>query len=195
MLSSFTRKIGIVAISLMALELAHAAAHAQLGLPDLDPFNGQGALNNGLANLDPTNPNGTVNQALQNLDQARLNQMSPSPRAGRDFTRLHIKNSTNRVLHAAVRFIPYSDPNNSQLSGMVGSGGFQTRAWFTLQPGQDVYIGNTANDIFYTYAQDDFGGQWAGNDFQWVRDGNRNRSIGFRQHYYLRVGDYTMEFR
>jgi hypothetical protein len=64
-----------------------------------------------------------------------------------------------------------------------------------LNPGQSAYVGDSNNVNFYTYAHDQFGNQWAGNDMQQVYEGGRPRWVGFRWQLYSRTqADYTINF-
>jgi hypothetical protein len=158
----FTHLLPLFAIT---LGIGAGSAHAQLikDLSDLDPFN----------------KNSGIRQGGRDLDNARLDQMSRTPRAGRDYTKLYFKNNTDRRIYLAVRFLPFawSDGTTSELS-LRGSS-WETRAWYNLAPGQKVHVGNTKNVYVYYYAQGD-GLEWAGKHNVRVRDGNRTRLLGFR---------------
>ena len=152
--------------------------------------------------LNPWHPGGTVNKSLNEFDQRRLDEMSFAPRAGRDFTRLHLHNNSRKTIHAAVRYVVYRRPSTGDQSTLsssnAGGGGadYTTQAWYTLRPGESAYVGDTSNNYFYTFAKDDFGGQWSGHHNVALRDGNRSPTVGFEEHIFMAGSnaDWTQNF-
>jgi hypothetical protein len=133
------------------------------------------------SDLDPFNRNGTVRKAGGDFDNGRLDQMSRTPRAGRDYTKIYLKNNTSKTIWAAVRFTPFtwSDGTTSELKSLDTQGSaWSTKAWYKLSPGQSVHVGNTNNAYVYTYAEGG-GSNWSGKHYVDVRDGERTRRLGF----------------
>lgn len=150
----------------------------KLALASRGPFD---SLSDNLSNLDPFKGGSATNQALNNFDQQRLQAMSQSPRPGRDYTKLFIKNGTDRRISVALRVDTYSPPDNGNTSHLSsGNGGttpFDTYAWYNLNPGQEQFIANTANINVYFYAEG--GGRfWRGDHRVTVYDGGKQRNLG-----------------
>jgi hypothetical protein len=121
----------------------------------------------------------TWKQTLNDVNNAVANTTDPSPRAGRDFTRIHVVNATKHPVTVALRVLPYTDPNTSHLEEVLPDGPFQTYAWYKLPPRSAVYVADTANTYVYYWAKG--GGRlWQGKDFHSVQDGAVRRRIGFR---------------
>jgi hypothetical protein len=161
-----------VAATLTALLLASTTAQAQL--PRFDRP----------SDFDPFNRNSGINQLGRQIDQARLDAMSRTPRAGRDYTRLHVRNDSAVTIWVAVRFMPfrYDDGRTSNLEFVGSQPAWITRAWFKLAPGQDAYVGDTNNLIYYVYAKSDDGRRvWSGNHP--VNVSGQHGQLGFRQEY------------
>ena len=192
------RKLFAMAVLIIAdLSLVCASTQAQ---PDFSNFDPGPAIGRGFANMDP---GPAIGRGFANIDPGPGlgNAFDPNPQPGRDFTRLHVRNGTNRRIHVAVRLVPFSRTPTSEPSHLSGAGGgggsvFDTRAWYTLFPNQEAYVGDSMDNNVYTFAHDDFGNQWAGNDYQQVYEGGQPRSVGFRWHIYgISQTDYTVNFR
>lgn len=140
-------------------------AQAQFGYraPTLNDVRGAGRA------IDPTNPNSAVRETGRAIDDWRNDQMQPNPRAGRDFTRIKFKNNSDREIRLAVDLDVFIPPTNGPVSTLSssGSGGggnnYETRAWYYLQPGETVYVGDTRNVNVYYYAEQKGGGVYGGN--------------------------------
>jgi hypothetical protein len=163
--------------------LGTGRARAQFELPEFD-----------ISDLDPTNPNGGLRKELRDLDKARLDAMSRTPRAGRDYTKLYMKNDTRERISAALRVIPfeYSDGTTSDLKEYTGGSPWSTLSWYELNPGQKIHVANTNNIIVYTYAKSSSGKVWSGS--HGVRVGNN--VLQFSQRY-IGIGvpeDWTINF-
>src|SRR5687768_9715080 len=79
--------------------LSAVPAQAQFGrlnLPDVH-----------LSDLDPTNKDSIIREQGRQIDKHRLDAMSRTPRAGRDYTELYFKNSTRETIWVALRTIPF----------------------------------------------------------------------------------------
>jgi hypothetical protein len=143
------------------LMVASAGAQAQLG-PITD------------GSLDPFNRN---NKLGGSIDTTR------GPKAGRDYTKIHVSNKSGDTIWVAIRFLPFSDAGNtSKLAEYTGGSGFVTKCWFELKPGQRVYVANSSNRNFYVYAENR--GQsrlWAGDNNAEVSRGGTKDTVGFRQ--------------
>lgn len=122
-----------------------------------------------------------VDKGLRDFDQERLRHMSNSPRPGRDYTKVYIRNKTNDPVWVAVRYHPFefSDGTTSELKSIDNDGPFDTHAWFKLRPGEKRHLANTANSHFYYYAQSDTG-TWDGDNFKPVRFGSQTKNVGFK---------------
>lgn len=169
---------GLVTLAVLALA---GSAQAQFGkLSDFDPTNKNSGINKVTGNAGTKVLNG-VKKTGRDFDSARLDMMDRNPRAGRDYTKLYFKNSSNQTLYVAVRFMPFSVSNGeSELKSLDAQGnGWETKAWFKLSPGETKHVGNTNNMYVYYYAEGG-GLDWKGQHFVSVRDGNRTRSIGMR---------------
>jgi hypothetical protein len=135
------------------------------------------------SDFDPFNRNSGINQVGRDIDKARLDQMSRTPRAGRDYTRLFIKNGTNARVSVAVRLMPFqwSDGRTSTLQFYEPGSQWSTQAWYILAPGESVYVGNTNNLYYYIYAESNDRRVWNGQHYLNVSDGGSVRNLGFRQ--------------
>ncbi len=127
-------------------------ARAQFEIPEID-----------LSDLDPTNPNGGLRRELRKLDKDRLDAMSRTPRAGRDYTKIYLKNNSRERISVALRVIPfeYSD-GTSELKEFIPGSPWRTLAWYNLSPGERTHVTNTSNTILYTYAKASSGKVWRG---------------------------------
>lgn len=177
-------RVGMLVAALSALSFSGDSAVAQF--PNLSSFDPGPAIGRAVASLDP--------------GPAINNAFNPNPLPGRDFTRIHVRNNTSRKIYVAARLFPFSSTPPSETSHLSGPGGsgseFQTYAWYELFPNQEAYVGNTNDHNIYTFAHDEFGNQWAGNDFHVVYEGGQPRSIGFRwQMFGLSLADYTVDFQ
>lgn len=166
-----------------ALSLMETAAWAQMDLPRMDPGP---AIGRAIASLDPSP---TIN-----------NMFNTNPLPGRDFTHIHVRNSTGRKIYVAVLIVPFYPAPSSEPSRLSGTGGggsaFETRAWYVLFQNQEAYVGDTNNNNVYTFANDDYGNQWAGNNYQQVYNGGQLRQLGFRWHLFgLEQRDFTINFQ
>lgn len=77
--------------------------------------------------------------------------------SGQDYDAIHFYNACSRNVQTGLR---YRDVNNN----------WQTAGWWTLTPGQDVYVANTKNRIYYIYGETIDGNtstrlRWDGSDF------------------------------
>jgi hypothetical protein len=166
----------VLGLTVIGMFGAGSAARAGWGLSDLDPFNGQGG----------------VNQSLKEFDQARLNAMAPGYRAGRDFSKVFIKNNTKEEISVAALAIPF-EVNATDLG--PSDSPFQVLAWYNLKPGERVHIANTNNTYVYFYAQSRTG-TWGGKaTYRDVRDGAKTRRLGFQQQAIIDMPEeWTMNF-
>lgn len=136
----------------------------------------------GLSDLDPTNRNSGIRQAGRNFDRERLKMMSRSPRPGRDYTKVHVRNGTSDTIWVAVRYVPFDFPSNDSTLAVYEpdqDGPFDTHAWFKLSSGERKHLANTANVHFYVYAENARGRRWSGSHKRPVSDNGRRRTIGF----------------
>ena len=142
------------------------------------------------SDLDPFNRNGSVNKTARQFDQERLREMSRSPRPGRDYTKVYLKNEAGRTIWVATLHQPYQFPSNaSELKYYDPSAdGWSQQAWYRLAPGQRVHVAYTNNINFYTYAKDNKGGTWSGRNIYRIVGG---RSLGFSKK--LINAPYTVE--
>lgn len=67
-------------------------------------------------------------------------------RAGLDHSDIYIKNETDRELEVAVHYMPFENG--------VRFNGWKTKAWYKLKPGQEAFLFQTHNGIFYVHAHD-----------------------------------------
>jgi hypothetical protein len=135
-----------------------------------------------LSDLDPTNPNGGLRKELRNLDDARLDLMSRDPRAGRDYTKVYVKNETREPIAVALRAIPLRvSRGESELKEFVHGSPWQNLLWYNLGPGQRLHVVNTNNTILYTYAKSQSGKEWAGSHHVDMGKSHNPRYLGFRE--------------
>lgn len=59
---------------------------------------------------------------------------------GLGYHKINIKNECSRTLTAGIHFIDMT-------------GNWQTNGWYNLQPGEQAYVANTKNRIYYIYAE------------------------------------------
>ena len=137
-----------------------------------------------LSDFDPTNKNSELRRQGRNFDRERLKSMSRTPRPGRDYTKVYLRNRSSKTIWAAIRYVPFewSDGTTSELKS-VNSSPFETRAWFRLSPGQRKHIANTKNIYFYVYAKNSSGKQWSGDKYRTVYDNGQPRRVGFKTFY------------
>lgn len=69
---------------------------------------------------------------------------------------LYIKNGTTRPIWVAVRAQFHSG------SSSFPTGGWETRAWYKIAPGDQVYPGDLYTNVFYYVANDDSNHVWEG---------------------------------
>ena len=116
-----------------------------------------------LSDIDPTNPNGGLRKELRNLDKARLDARSRTPRAGRDYTKVYLKNDSNETISVAMRVIPFEVADGtSTLAEFIPGSPWRTLAWYKLSPGKRIDVVKTNNTILYTYAKSEAGTEWKG---------------------------------
>ncbi len=134
-----------------------------------------------------------IDRAGRQFDSARLDIMDHNPRAGRDYTKIFVRNNTGRRIWAAVHWIPFHDPRSSTLSG-IGSQ-WSTKAWISLAPGETVHAGNTSNTFVYFYATDKRT-EWGNVKglLLHLRFGNSTRDCRFYTAMILRNERYTFSF-
>jgi hypothetical protein len=94
------------------------------------------------------------------------------PKAGRDFTRIVIKNNSSRSMRVAVDFTPFS---------ANGQTGRVTKTWYQMDPGGQIYIGDTNVRWFAFYAESlDQSVTWGGDTMITVPRDDGSQSVGFR---------------
>lgn len=137
-----------------------------------------------ISDLDPTNLDGGIRKELRNLDKARLDAMSRSPRAGRDYTKIYLKNETNEPISVAIRVILFEvrDGNLTYIDDPSASP-WTTKKWYKLNPGERAHVADTNNTIVYTYAKSDSGKEWAGSHRVNVGTSSKPNYLEFTQRY------------
>ena len=132
---------------------------------------------------------GNAAKALRNFDQHRLDVMSPSPRSGRDYTKVYVRNRSRDTIWVAIRYEPYQTPGTSKLAVIDEDGPFDTHAWYKLTPGARKHLANTPNFRVYVYAESQTGRSWGGSHRRRVG----NRTLGFAlQPYVGNPREYTI---
>jgi hypothetical protein len=134
-----------------------------------------------------------VKGAAADLDDKRLDMMSNSPRAGRDYTKIYVRNNSGETLWVALRFEPFrSSSGESRLAQSTPDtdGPFETAGWFKFEPGERAHLASTNNNTFYYYAENkDRSIKWAGTHNRVVK----GRSIGFKKDQIIGdIREYTL---
>ncbi|QEH31608.1 hypothetical protein OJF2_00730 [Aquisphaera giovannonii] len=121
---------------------------------------------------------GAVGDAGARLDKERLKIMSPTPRPGRDYTKVYLHNQTNRKVFAAILYVHFETSGQS-LSTVGGGDDWTPLQWFALNPNERVHVANTRNANVYYYAKDG-AREWAGDLARQVRDGSELKVVKYR---------------
>jgi hypothetical protein len=135
---------------------------------------GLGGLTNG--SIDPFNKNnklgGSFSRPKPNPGSTSWEAAPVGPQAGRDFTRIVIKNNSSRSMRVAVDFTPFS---------ANGQTGRVTKTWYQMDPGGQIYVGDTNVQWFAFYAESlDQSVTWGGDTMITVPRDTGSQSVGFR---------------
>jgi hypothetical protein len=110
--------------------------------------------------------------------------MSRSPRAGRDYTKIYLKNETNELISVAIHVIEFEvrDGNLTYIDDPSASP-WTTKKWYKLKPGERAHVVDTNNGIAYTYAKSDSGKEWSGSHRVNVGTSSNPNYLEFKQRY------------
>lgn len=124
-----------------------AGIRAAKGTSDNNSYSNPYQYDNGLNNLNKQY------QDLLKSQQQMLEQLASLP------IQINLKNETNVTIWTAISYLDV----NSQ---------WQTQGWWKLKPEEEVFVAQTNNAIFYTYAKSDDGNLiWSGSDtYDYIRD-------------------------
>ena len=132
--------------------------------------------------LNPLNPCAGANKALREFDKKRLNKMAPGFRAGRDYTKVYIRNKSKTPIWVAIIDIPFVIHQGNETTiddPSPDNSPFRVHAWYKLDPNERQHVSNTSNRNVYFYAQNNMGRFWQGKVTHAVPDGDKTRYVGF----------------
>lgn len=108
--------------------------------------------------------------------------MSRGPRAGRDYTKVYLRNDTSEKISVAMRVIPFEVADgNSEVQEFVEGSPWRTLKWFNLSPGERSHVANTNNTFVYTYAKSPSGKEWVGSHRRNIGSPSRPEYVRFSE--------------
>ena len=179
---SIAGKYLLAAVIMSVITLgAPALAHAQWRVQDLNPFN----------------PGSESSKSLREFDKARLNAMAPGFRAGRDYTKVYVKNETKDTIWVAIIDIPFVVvQGNATIIDDPQTSPWHVHAWYQLAPNERKHVSNTSNRNVYVYAQNNRGITWTGKTRHEVPDNGKRRLVDFRQESFTDTPEeYAISFK
>ncbi len=141
--------------------------------------------------VNPVRGDSDVRQLGRDFDRERLNATAPGFRAGRDYTKIHIRNDTAHTIAVAIMMVEFQvNRGESRLSyyDPDPDAPWSKKYWILLAPGQTAYVGNTNVTTFYYYAVRSGGGaEWRGSDVVRVlQNAGKPMTVGFRRVGFIR---------
>lgn len=152
--------------------------------------------------VNPVRGDSDVRRVGRDFDRARLDATAGGFRAGRDYTKLHVKNDTAHTVAVALMIDQFRVAGSESTLAYYEhnpDAPFTQKYWVLIAPGQTAYVGDTANVRFYFYAVRSGGGQvWEGTSaYRTLRNGSGSMHVGFCEVMFVRSGlvNYTYSLR